>query len=118
MPKTKKKSAKSTQQPSALSKLLRAGTDAKRMYNEPEFRELVAATLLFAAKALRGTGGGGKRSAKSGSVKRPAAAQPAKKKPASRVAKKAKAKAPKAGAKNAASKAPRKTARRSLKKKA
>ena len=117
MPKTKKKSAKSTQQPSALSKLLRAGTDAKRMYNEPEFRELVAATLLFAAKALRGTGGGGKRSAKSGSVKRPAAAQPAKK-PASRVAKKAKAKAPKAGAKNAASKAPRKTARRSLKKKA
>jgi hypothetical protein len=52
--KTVKKSGSKTQQPSAFQKLLRAGSDAKRLYDEPEFRNLVASALIVAAKALRG----------------------------------------------------------------
>jgi hypothetical protein len=56
-----KTSATKSRQSSALDRLLKVGTDVKRLYDEPEFRDLVASALLFAAKALREDGKGGKK---------------------------------------------------------
>jgi hypothetical protein len=52
LPKAAKSSGTKGRSSGALDKLLKVGTDVKRLYDEPEFRDLVASALLFAAKAL------------------------------------------------------------------
>jgi len=93
LPKSSKSSA-GKKRSSALHKLLSVGTDVKRLYSEPEFRDLVASALLLAAKALREDGDGGKPRAKPAASSRRSSvkSKAAKAKPAKSGTKKAKKK--------------------------